>query len=398
MKVKTILNDLLIDVTPDMHKVRRKSLEAMITSLISGADLSVTSLGRNINSGTTEKHQIKRSTRLCSNIHLHQELFGVYSKLCRRLISNQKQPIILVDWSDLDARKDLFLIRAAVAVDGRSLTLLDEVHPLSTKEKPEVHRKFMNKLKSILPIDCKPIIVTDAGFRVPWFKLIESLDWDYVGRVRNKTFCLSLTDKDWHPIKDLYQQASTVPKKLGHYQMSRRDPIACDMVIDKKEKMGRKDLVATGERARRSKKSLSNAAKEREPWLLATSLASNETRFAKRVVKIYKSRMQIEESFRDLKTGLNFNQSHSRKQKRIEVLLLISIISQFVLFLLGVTVKLLGKHLRYQANSIKDRNVLSYQFIGLRVLKDQHLELNGYDITIAFERIKTLIAEISIAQ
>jgi len=25
MKVKTILNDLLIDVTPDMHKVRRKS-------------------------------------------------------------------------------------------------------------------------------------------------------------------------------------------------------------------------------------------------------------------------------------------------------------------------------------------------------------------------------------
>jgi len=59
------LNDLLIDVTPDMHKVRRKSLQAMITSLISGADLSVTSLGRNIKSDTTEKHQIKRSTRGC---------------------------------------------------------------------------------------------------------------------------------------------------------------------------------------------------------------------------------------------------------------------------------------------------------------------------------------------
>ena len=359
--------------------------------------LSAISFGRNIKSDTTEKHQIKRSTRLCSNIHLHQELSGVYSKLCRRLISDQKQPIILVDWSDLDARKDLFLIRAAVAVDGRSLALLDEVHPLSTKEKPEVHRKFMNKLKSILPIDCKPIIVTDAGFRVPWFKLIESLGWDYVGRVRNKTFCLNPTDKDWHPIKDLYLHASATPKNLGHYQMSRRDPIACDMVIYKKLKKGRKDLVATGERARRSKKSLSNAAKEREPWLLATSLPSHETSFAKRVVKIYKSRMQIEESFRDLKTGLNFNQSNSRKQKRIEVLLLISIVAQFVLFLLGVTVKLLGKHLRYQANSIKDRNVLSYQYIGLRVLKDRHLKLNKRDFMLAFERIKTLIAEISIA-
>jgi len=179
--------------------------------------------------------------------------------------------------------------------------------------------------------------------------------------------------------------------------MSRRDPIACDMVIYKKEKRGRKDLVATGERARRCKKSLSNAAKEREPWLLATSLSSNETSFTKRVVKIYKSRMQIEESFSDLKTGFNFNQSNSRKQKRIEVLLLISIIAQFVLFLLGVAVKLLGKHLRYQVNSIKERNVLCYQYIGLRVLKDRHLKLNEYDITLAFERIKTLIVQINIA-
>ncbi len=54
MKVKTILNDLITDVTPDMHKVRRKSLNALVTSLISGASLSVTSLGRNIVSQTTE--------------------------------------------------------------------------------------------------------------------------------------------------------------------------------------------------------------------------------------------------------------------------------------------------------------------------------------------------------
>ena len=69
--------------------------------------------------------------------------------------------------------------------------------------------------------------------------------------------------------------------------------------------------------------------------------------------------MQIEESFRDLKTGLNFNESNTRKKKRIEVLLLISIIAQYILFLLGMTVKLLNKHRQYQANSIKDRDVLS---------------------------------------
>jgi hypothetical protein len=36
MKVKTILHNLIEDVTPNMHKVRRKSLNAMVTSLISG--------------------------------------------------------------------------------------------------------------------------------------------------------------------------------------------------------------------------------------------------------------------------------------------------------------------------------------------------------------------------
>ena len=391
MKVKPILNDLIKDVTPDMHKARRKSLNASVSSLISGATLSVTSLGRNIESDTTEKHQIKRSMRLCSNHHLHDEISGIYLELCLKIIGQQPHPTILVDWSDLDPRQDLFLLRASVAVDGRSLTLFDEVHPLSRKEKPAVHEAFMYKLKSILPISCRPIIVTDAGFRAPWFKLVESLDWDYVGRVRNRTFCLNATDKDWHPIKDLYQQATSTAKSLGRFQMVRRDPIQCQMVIYRNKKKGRKDLTAKGERVRKSGKSLSHARREKEPWLLATSLSTERSSGAKRIVKIYKSRMQIEESFRDLKTGLKFNESHARKQKRIEVLLLIAMLAQYLLFLLGMTVKLLDKHRRYQANSVKDRNVLSYQFIGLRAVKDHQLTLDKNSFGLALNRIQQLI-------
>jgi len=393
MKVKAILNDLIKDVTPDMHKVRRKSLSASVSSLISGASLSVTSLGRNIESETSEKHQIKRSMRLCSNHHLHDEISDIYLELCLKLIGLQPNPIILVDWSDLDPRKDLFLIRAAVAIDGRSLTLYDEVHPLSRKEKPTVHKSFMNKLKSILPANCKPIIVTDAGFRVPWFKLIESLSWDYVGRVRNRTFCLNTTDKDWHPVKDLYQQATSTAKNLGHYQMARAKSINCQMVVYRKKKKGRKDLTATGERVRNSKRSLTYAAREREPWLLATSLPLAQSCSAKQVVKMYSSRMQIEESFRDLKTGLNFNESNARKQKRIEVLLLIATIAQYLLYLCGMAVKLQDKHRRYQANSIKNKNVLSYQFIGLRAIQDQHLILDENGFELAINRMQVLIKE-----
>ena len=65
--------------------------------------------------------------------------------MAQGLIANQSQPIILVDWSDLDPRKQHFLLRASVAIEGRALMLLEEIHPLSRKEKPAVHRLFMSK-------------------------------------------------------------------------------------------------------------------------------------------------------------------------------------------------------------------------------------------------------------
>lgn len=227
----SILNHFLTDVTPSMHKVRRKSMSAVITSLISGECLSVISLGRNIESKTSEKHQIKRSMRLCSNLHLHSEIGSIYSLMAERLIGNLSSPVILVDWSDLDPRKQSFLLRASVAIEGRSLTLLEEIYPLSQKEKPTVHKQFMLKLKANLPIHCKPIIVSDAGFHVPWFKLVESLGWDYVGRVRNRTFCRNDTDESWHPIKDLYAFSSRTEKSLGAYQLFRNASIACYFAV-----------------------------------------------------------------------------------------------------------------------------------------------------------------------
>lgn len=99
------------------------------------------------------------------------------------LAGQLRNPVIYVDWSDLDAMQEHFLIRASLAAKGRSLTLYEEAHPLDMKEKPKTHRLFMNKLKSLLPVDSKPIIVSDAGFRIPWFKLVTSMGWDYAGRV-----------------------------------------------------------------------------------------------------------------------------------------------------------------------------------------------------------------------
>ena len=392
MKAQTILKELLERVTPGMHKVRRQSLNDMILSTLSGAALSVTSLGRTLDSNTTEKHQIKRADRLCSNAHLQQESQSIYSHLSVSLIEQQSQPIILVDWSDCDPRKQHFLLRASVAVAGRALTLYEEVHPVTTKEKPGTHKQFMSRLKAMLPENCRPIIVTDAGFRTPWFELVRSLDWDFVGRVRNRTFCQPTSTPGWFSAKDLYVQSTARPTHLGTYQLCRNTPMIGQLVVVRKKAQGRKDKTAVGDKARRNCHSRKSAARETEPWLLVTSLIP-EKGFAKRIVKLYQTRMQIEESFRDLKTGLNMNLGDTRILKRLTVLLVIAALAQFVLYLFGMAVTMANLHRRYQANSVKDKAVLSFQFIGLRAFKDRKLKLEKKDWSLAFERIQRLMTE-----
>ena len=374
MNAKQVLSKCLSLVTPLMHKTRRQSLFAAIESSMNGGSLSVTSLGRNIDSKAMEKHKIKRVDRLCSNANLHRDIEFIYTRMAYLLVGKMKQPIIHIDWSDLDERKQSFLIRASLAAQGRSLTLYEEIHPLNKKEKPKTHLLFLTKLKAMLPNNCKPIIVTDAGFRIPWFKQIVSLNWDYVGRFRNRTHCKKLSEQSWYPVKKLYAQANSRAKWLGVYLLGEHAPFQSRLVLFKRMAKGRKDKTALGEKARESKRSRSSAEREKEPWLLATSLC-NSSATAKRIVKIYATRMQIEESFRDVKTGLKMNYCGTRIASKLSVLLLMACLSQFVLYLLGLAVKAADKHRQYQANSIKHRNVLSNQFIGLRAYKDKKMKL-----------------------
>jgi transposase len=116
---------------------------------------------------------------------------------------------------------------------------------------------------------------------------------------------------------------------------------------------------------------------------------------SKKIVKIYAARMQIEESFRYLKTGLKMNNCGPINSPRLKVLLLIVLVAQYLLFLLGLAVKAAcrHRHRHNQANSIKNRNVLSNQFIGLRAYKDKQLKLLKKHLKAAMDEMDSLIAE-----
>jgi len=397
MNVPRFLSRSIARVTPTMHKIRRQCFIAAIESAMSGGALSVTGLGRNINNKALEKHRIKRIDRLCGNVKFQREINSIYHQLCGLLIGRLQHPVIHIDWSDMDDRKGHFLIRASLGAQGRSLTLYEEIHSLKTKEKPGTHHAFMTKLKSLLPRNTTPIIVTDAGFRIPWFQLVSALGWDYVGRVRNRTHCQEFTDDfkgdptegHWFPIKALYQFATQKTKDLGRYWLGEKAQMTTRMVVLRRQPKSRMDKTVNGERARRSKQSLSCAEREKEPWLLATSL-SPQNASPKKIAQIYATRMQIEESFRDMKSGLQMNVCGTRNMKRLEVLLIIAAMAQYLLYWLGLAVKEAGKHWQYQVNSIKTRNILSCQFIGLRAYKDKRLKLNKKHWITALNTLKSI--------
>jgi len=151
---------------PDMHKTRCESLEANVMAALMGKRLTVTDLGRSIQSQTSHKHNIKRADRLLSNVHLHHETLTIYRALCHQLIGSQTHPIILIDWSDMDEYKQHFVLRAALAVEGRAVTLYEAVHTIETKEKLVTHQQFLSQFKTLLPSSCSLILVTDDGCRI----------------------------------------------------------------------------------------------------------------------------------------------------------------------------------------------------------------------------------------
>jgi len=134
MNALSIVNKVVSLVSYKMHKTRRDAVTACVKSLLNGSAATVTSIGRGISTKAFEKHRIKRADRLLSNPHLLSETPFIYASICQLFCSSTSRPVISIDWSDLDDRKAHFLLRAAISLKGRPVTLYQEVHCNKTKE------------------------------------------------------------------------------------------------------------------------------------------------------------------------------------------------------------------------------------------------------------------------
>lgn len=121
----------------------------------------------------------------------------------------------------------------------------------------------------------------------------------------------------------------------------------------------------------RSGHSRKQAAGHREPWLLATSLARANYQ-AKQIVAFYRTRMHIEEAFRDMKSapyGFGLSESHTTQRERWTMLLLIGAIAHLAVWLVGCATIQARGHYQYQANTTRTRLVLSAITLGLQIIQ-----------------------------
>src|SRR5215218_8300484 len=224
--VVPLLHRWLRRACPALHAVRATALVTVVEALLLGAKLALTSLGRNLRSAAFAKHSIKRVDRLLGNAHLVQERALLYRAIAHALLAATPRPILLIDWADCGAGgagPRWLLLRAAVPLGGRALPIYEEVHPLRSYNSPRTHRRFLEHLHAVLPATCRPILITDAGFRGPWFRAVERCGWDWIGRVRNSVKYRVVRNADdagddhgpWAYTTALYAAATPRPRHLG---------------------------------------------------------------------------------------------------------------------------------------------------------------------------------------
>ncbi len=299
MPVVTMLQRYLRTACATIHATRLHVLVAAVDAVTRGGRLTLTGLGHTLHSRTSVKHTIKRMDRLLGNTHLQRERLLIYAAMPRHVLGAQTRPVIAVDWSDLTTGRRWQLLRAALPVGGRAVTLYDEVHSLQQLGNRHVQHTFLRRLQQMLPAGVRPILVTDAGFRSPWFRTVDELGWTFVGRVRNRDLVRVEPTSLWIACKSLYARARTTPKTVGACDLVRSQPFRCRLVVVKEPRKHRMHTSVWGQKVR-SAHSRKQAAGHREPWLLATSLALTDYQ-ATQIVAFYRTRMQIEEAFRDMK-------------------------------------------------------------------------------------------------
>ena len=354
MRASDILRKVLGRFTDQIHAARFAAVLAAVDGIVRGGRASLTEIGRSLDSPTTAKHRIKRVDRLLGNPLLQRESTTWFRALIQSL--GLQRLVLLVDWTHLHGPWQS--LSAAAAFSGRALPLFHQVHRSPGNGNYRIYARFLRGLRALFPDGDSPVLVVDAGFCSSFFDACLEYGFDFIVRLRGRGRLRS---------HDCYLKASDALKSAG----SRPRRLGCFAVYDSLRKGQTLNVVlAAKPRARLRSGDPYYRKRALTPWILATSLLDAS---AEEVIALYATRMQIEETFRDVKNprfGWSLSHAGNRCPKRLEVLLLITTLALVVVMLLGVAAEASNCARFLQANTLRRRRVLSVFRLGTLIFND----------------------------
>lgn len=374
LEIDVHLSNSLKESCPAMHTSRLNAVLDVAAGLRMSQNLSLSEVGRNLPGDAQLKNKIKKVDRLEGNKALHNELYYLYQGLSHfvfKYISHDTKVPLIVDVCCLKDDREIQMLSAEVAVKGRSIPLYREVyHDSETKGRS---KNFLKELSLCLPRNREIIVIMDAGFYDEWFNEIEALGWHWLCRIRGTKAIKLSGEVEWKTVQELIPD---VKPKTAHYEqalLTKDHKRPCRIVTTYRQPKGRKVKTSRGKTTSTvSNGSYSQANKE--PWILATNLSLEHTPVD--IVNLYFKRMQIEESFRDVKShqfGLSGRYIRTSSVDRWGVKMLLAAIVQITYWVIGVIAHSQNKQKYFQANTVKDKKVFSYFTLGRLMIEHNQL-------------------------
>jgi hypothetical protein len=238
-----------------------------------------------------------------------------------------------MDWTDYDKDDQTMLVLSTtLRRRGRAIQLLwmtERKSELKGQQK-ECERTALQELRASLPDDVRVTVLADRGFGdvETYDHLLDTPGFDFIIRFRSNIIVVG-ADGAQAKAKEL------VPSN-GRIRVLKGARLTA-------EKKGLYTVV------------LYKARKMKEPWCLATSLATTD---GKEIVAKYGRRFECEEGFRDVKDwrfGLGLKYTHIKSDLRRDRLLFAFALAAYLLTLIGAVSERLGYDRLLRANTSEKR-------------------------------------------
>lgn len=298
----------------NLSRPQQKNLSDVIVALFSNTSFSLREIASKLPGESNVKHKLKRLIYFLDTLKIDKKFFKSYIKTLFALpnfrFRRRDYITILLDATTL--RDDFLILSASISYKGRAVPVYIKIWK-GVNESYDFKERvgtFVKEMAKLLPKH-KYELIGDRGFQGhDMVGIFKASGWEYVIRL-SKSYCARKKDSPKFIQLSLFED--------GFYEGA---------TVGKTRPIEDTNL---------SVNSIKNEEGEKVVWYLLTSLKEQE-----RAIKDYGRRMWIEESFKDLKSTLNWEKYTKKvpEKGRLEKMIIISCLSYAIRLSLGEEVEI----------------------------------------------------------